>query len=223
MRKYKKKDLKRDEFKESIEELIVFYERHKKTVIWIASGVILLIIALLFYRNSVISNKEQARSNYNIGMVVYNSGQYQKALQQFQMVNERFWGTEFARRSVFMIADIYYKSGEIQKAIDNFQEFLKGEEDEYFTPSSYQGLAQCYEQMGDLKKAIDNYKEAYEKYNDKTFKVDCLFQLGRLYLSNGNMGEAEESYKSIISITDNPTLRHRAERKLQTIEFVKKF
>ncbi len=53
MRKYKKSDLKRDEFKETIENLIIYYEHHKKLLIWSVVCLVLISVIHSLIRNYV--------------------------------------------------------------------------------------------------------------------------------------------------------------------------
>ncbi|MCK4225855.1 tetratricopeptide repeat protein [candidate division WOR-3 bacterium] len=221
MRKYKKKDLKRDEFKETIENTIIFYEHHKKIIAIAAVGIIVIAISLIAYRNHARATNKRARSEYNIGVVVYNSGQIEQAEQQFEMIRNEFWGTTFAHRATFMLANIYYKKGQLDKAIENFEEFSNGKYDKLFTPSSYQGIAQCYEQKGNIVKALEYYEKALLEFKANTFKTDCLMQMGRIYLSMNRLDAAKDVYEEILNLTDNPTIRYKAERKLKTIEAIK--
>ncbi len=221
MKKYKRKDLKRDEFRETIENIIIFYEHHKKLIIWGIMGVVILTILLISYRNHTRDTRQLARNEYNMGVLVYNSGQFEQALQQFEMIKDEFWGTTYAHRATFMLANIYYKGGQIDKALENFEQFTKGEYDELFTPSSFQGIAQCYEQKGNVLKALEYYQKALDGFKSNAFKADCLMQMGRIYLDLKRIDKAENAYKEITNLIDNPTIRYQAERKLKTIEAIK--
>jgi tetratricopeptide (TPR) repeat protein len=221
VKKLKKKDLKRDEFKETIENVIIFYEHHKKFIIWGIIGVVVIAVSLYSFLNSAKKTRIVARNEYNIGMAIYNSGQINQAEQQFEMIKREFWGTEFAHRSTFLLANIYYKTGQIDKALDNFEQFIRGEYDNLFTPSAYQGIAQCYEQKGNIIEALKYYKDAYDKFKSTPFKIDCLMQMGRIYLTLNRIDEALNTYKEVLELTDNPTLRFKAERKIKTIEALK--
>lgn len=221
MKKLKKKDLKRDEFKETIENVIIFYEHHKNLIIWGIIGIAVIAISFYLFINNVKKTRIAARNEYNIAMAVYNSGQISQAEQQFEMIKSEFWGTEFAHRSTFILANIYYKTGQIEKALDNFEQFIRGDYDDLFTPSAYQGIAQCYEQKGNIIEALKNYKDAYNKFKSDPFKIDCLMQMGRIYLTLNRIDEALAAYKEVLDLTDNPTLRFEAERKIKTIEALK--
>ncbi len=221
MRRYKKKELKRDEFKETIQNLIIFYEHHKQPAIWIIMGILIVIIVTFSFRNHARTKFKQARKEYNIGVVVYNSGDFDQAQQQFEMVKNNFWGTSFAHRSTFMLANIYYNKGQIDKALQNFQDFVEGDYDELFTPGAYEGIAKCYEQKGDLTQSLEYYQKALDKFKYNTFKTDCLMHMGRIYLGMQWIDKAENIYKEALNLTNNSTIRKQVERKLKTIEALK--
>lgn len=221
MRKYKKSDLKRDEFKETIENLIIYYGHHKKLLIWSVVGIVLISVLLFSFRNYVRNTREQARNQYNMAVVIYNNGQLEQALQQFEVIKREFLGTNSAHRATFMLADIYFKNNLIDKALGNFEQFVNGKYDELFTPSAYQGIAQCYEQKGNIIKALNYYEKAMNEFKSNTFKIDCLMQIGRIYFTMNRLNDAKNAYKEVTNLTDNPTIRYRAERKLKSIEAIK--
>lgn len=218
MARIRKKDLKRDEFKETIENILIFYQHHKKTVLWSAVGIVVVLILFLSYRSNKNTKIEKSKEMYNIGVILYNNSNYEQAKQRFQMVTRNYRGTVFANRSTYMLANISYKEGNLDEALERFQTFVNGKYDEFFTPSAYQGIAQCYEQKGNLNKAIENYKTAASKFKDNIFKADCLLHLAALYLSTQKLDESEESYEKIFGITENAELLALAEKKLKLIQ-----
>lgn len=218
MAKHSKKDLKHDEFKETIENIIIFYEHHKKTVIWVAIGVLALLILFFTYRNNKITKFKKSKEIYNIGVILYNNGNFEQAQEKFKMVADEYWGTIFANRSTYMLADISYKQGNLDDALLKFQAFVNGKYDEFFTPSAYEGIGQCYEQEGDLEKAVENYEIAVSKFKDNPGKAECLMSLARIYLTMQRIDEAEKILLKILDISEDVVLRGKAEKKLKLIE-----
>jgi TolA-binding protein len=218
MAKYSKKDLKHDEFKETIENIVIFYEHHKTTVIWVAVGVLALLILFFSYRNNKISKFKKSKELYNIGVILYNNGNFDQARDKFQSVVDNYWGTIFANRSTYMLADISYKQGDLDNALKKFQAFTNGKYDELFTPGAYQGIGQCYEQQGNLEKAVENYEIAVRKFEDNVGKADCLMSLARLYLTMQRIDESEKILLEILEISEDSKLRGEAEKKLKLIE-----
>jgi tetratricopeptide (TPR) repeat protein len=218
MAKHGKKDLKHDEFKETIENIIIFYEHHKKTVIWGAIGILALFILFFTYRNNKITKFEKSKDIYNIGVILYNNGNFAQAREKFQLVVDDYWGTIFANRSTYMLADLSYKEGKIDDALLKFQAFVNEKYDEFFTPSAYEGIGQCYEQEGNFEKAIENYEIAVSKYKDNIGKAYCLMSLARLYLNMQRIDEAKKTLLEILGISEDIELRGEAERKLKLIQ-----
>ena len=218
MSKHRSKDLKHDEFKETIENVIIFYEHHRKTVLWITGGIALLLILLFTYSNDKKIKLTKSKEIYNIGMMFYNNGNLAQAKEKFGTVINSYLGTVFSDRATFMMANISYKEGNLEDALKKFQAFTKGKYDEIFTPSAYQGIAQCYEQMGDMRKAIENYEVAVEKFQSNSLKSECMIGLARLYFATQRLDQAEEIYKNIIEISEDPFVVENAEKKLKSIQ-----
>ncbi len=218
MSKHRSKDLKHDEFKETIENIIVFYEHHKKTVLWVVGGVAVLLILFLTYNNNKQTKAFKSKEIYNIGVMLYNNGNFNQAREKFNTVVDNYLGTVFSNRSTFMLANISYKEGNLEEALNKFQAFVNGKYDELFTPGAYQGIGQCYEQMGDMEGAIENYKIATLKFRNNSLKSECMMSLARLYFATQRMDEAENIYKDILEISKDPFMIEKAEKKLKSIQ-----
>jgi TolA-binding protein len=221
MPKHRRKDLKHDEFKETVENIIIFYEHHKKAVLWIATGVVILLIILFTYRNNKQTKMAKSKEMYNMGVILYNNGNFNQAKMRFQAVVDEYWGTIFFNRSTFMLANISYKEGNLDDALEKFRTFISGSYDEFFTPSAYQGIGQCYEQRGDLVSAIDNYKVAADKFKDTFAKSECLLNLARLYLAQQRTNEAEAVLKEVLEISEDAEIIEKAQKKLKLIQIQK--
>ncbi len=223
MAKHRRKDLKHDEFKETIENIIIFYEHHKKSVLWIATGVVILLIIFFTYRNNQQTKMVNSKEMYNMGVILYDGGNLNKAREIFQTVVDKYWGTPFVNRSTFMLANISYKEGNLDDALDKFQSFINGGYDEFLTPSAYQGIGQCYEQRGDLLKATDNYEIAADKFKDTFAKAECLLNLARLYLSQQKTDEAEAALEGILDISEDAQILEEVEKKLKLVQVQRGF
>jgi TolA-binding protein len=221
MAKHRRKDLKHDEFKETVENIIIFYEHHKKAVLWLATGVTVLLIIFFTYRNNQQTKMANSKEMYNMGVILYNNGNLNQARTRFQTVVDKYWGTPFASRSTFMLANISYKEGNLDDALNKFQSFINGDYDELFTPSAYQGIGQCYEQKGDMEKAIENYETAAEKFKDTFAKADCLLNLARLYLSQQKTNEAEAVLEEVLNVSEDAGVLEKAEKKLRLVQVQK--
>jgi TolA-binding protein len=221
MSKHRRKDLRHDEFQETIENIIIFYEHHRKTVLWIVGGIAVLLLLFVTYRNNKLVKTTKSKEIYNVGVMLYNSGDFNRAREQFNTIIDNYLGTVFSDRSTFMLAAISYKEGNLEDAINKFQAFINGKYDELFTPSAYQGIGQCYEQKRDIEGAIENYEIAREKFKSNALKSECMISLGRLYFAQLKMDKAEEIYKEIKAISEDPFLIEEAEKKLKSIQVQK--
>ena len=223
MARHRRKDLRHDEFKETVENIIIFYEHHKKTALWITAGIVILLITFFTYKNNKQREVAQSKEVYNMGVILYNSGNFNQARAKFQEVIDKYWGTTFVNRSRFMLGNISYKEGNLDDALDKFQNFINETYDELFTPSAYQGIGQCYEQKGDLDKAVENYKLAVDKFKDDFSKAECLIALSRLYLNQQKTDEAEVVLKKVFDISDDAEILEKAEEKLKLVQIQKEF
>jgi TolA-binding protein len=223
MAKHRRKDLKHDEFKETIENLVIFYEHHKNRVLWIVGGLVVLLIFFFVYKNNKQTKMLESREMYNMGVMLYENGNFDQARERFQAVVDKYWGTPFVNRSTFMLANISYKEGNLDDAMERFQSVVNRGYDELFTPSAYQGIGQCYEQRGNLPKAIENYEIAADKFKDNFARAECLLSLARLYLGQQETDKAEKTLKQVIDISEDPEVLKKAEEKLNLVQVQKEF
>ena len=213
----------RKEFKETIENIVIFYEHHKKTILWIVSGLVVLLVLFFMYKNNKQTKMAESKEMYNLAVILYGNGNLIQAREAFQSIVNKYWGTPFANRSVFMLANISYKEGNLDDALDKFQSFVNRGYDELFTPSAYQGMGQCYEQRGDLPKAIDNYEMAADKFKDDYARAECLFTLARLYLSRQETDKAKVVLEEILDISEDGEILDKAKKKLKLVQVQKEF
>ncbi|MEJ2354663.1 MAG: tetratricopeptide repeat protein [candidate division WOR-3 bacterium] len=223
MAKHRRKDLKHDEFKETIENLVIFYEHHKNKVLWIVGGLVLLLIYFFVYKNNKQTKISESKEMYNMGIILYGNGDFNQARERFQSVVDKYWGTPFVNRSTFMLANISYKQGDLDDAIGKFKSFIDRSYDELLTPSAYQGIAQCYEQRGNLPEAIENYEIAADKFKDNFARAECLLSLARLYLGQQKTDNAEKVLKQVLEISEDPEVIEAAEEKLNLVQVQKEF
>ena len=223
MSKHRRKDLKHDEFKETIENLVIFYEHHKNKVLWIFGGLVVLLIFFFVYKNNKQTKMVESKEMYNMGVILYENGNFNQARERFQAVVDKYWGTPFVNRSTFMLANISYKEGNLDDAMGKFQSLIDRGYDELFTPSAYQGIGQCYEQRGNLQGAIENYEIAADKFKDSFARAECLLSLARLYLGQQEPDKAEKALKQVIDISEDPEVLEKAEEKLILVQVQKEF
>ena len=223
MAKHRRKDLKHDEFKETIENLVIFYEHHKSKVLWIVGGIVALLVFFFLYKNNKQTKMTESKEIYNMGIILYGNGDFNQARERFQSVVDKYWGTPFVDRSTFMLANISYKQGDLDDAIGKFRSFIDRNYDELLTPSAYQGIAQCYEQRGNIPEAIKNYVIAADKFKDNFARAECLLSLARLYLGQQKTDSAEKALKQVLEISEDPEVLEAAEEKLNLVQVQKEF
>ena len=100
------------------------------------------------------------------------SGNWDRALNQFDLIQATFPGSEKAFEAGLYVANYYYSKGQSKLANNKFEEtaaYIK----KYTNPQTSNALlasramgylARCYTEMGDLPKTIETMEELYEQF-----------------------------------------------------------
>lgn len=179
----------------------------QKGVYFITIIMILSMVIATFSRNTVwkddmtlFSNvakiyPNNARAQYNLGVLYYNQGKYSDAISHFTSAAKIH---PILYNAYLGIIYSYSKSNNFAQAIGYATEALKiFPKDEQL----YDLLAKLYKQSANPEKTKQIYIEAIEK-TEKSYILN--YNLAADYFSEGNYKEAEKYFKKAINANDNP-------------------
>jgi len=148
------------------------------------------------------------------GKVYYQSGQYDKAIEQFKKAIEAepnnyaayLWlGKAYSQKKMWEeAAKMYAKAMEIDK-----EKALKEMKNDPMKPNpywyTYDQAARHYMKKEEFQKAFDYNEKALTLANDKETKFNSLIMKGAILTNIGKVDEAEKYYDEAIKIDpDNP-------------------
>ncbi len=196
-----------DEFLTISRKLINFGVAHKKPLIGIASGLLLLLIifsALQYvaYRseNTAFSLLGKAWSRYEVALEDGTPAEaYDAVASDFQALLSSYGRTEAGRLGRVMYADIAYEAGKPDEAIRLYEAALGSfEDDPGLRNLVLSGLGYAHEKRNAYKEAAANF-ERIVAGESPVLKGEAYFNLGRIY---GLLDDAEKSrsaYETILS------------------------
>ena len=176
----------------------------------------------------IIKNFEDETYYNNRGLCYYESGEYNKAIQDFTKIialNTDDYGDLIClvRSGVALAyqhrADCYRELGELEKAISDYSESIKLMSDNC---TAYNNRGEIYEMLGEYEKAISDYYAAIEtdvEYYDNSI---YFYNRGRAYFLAGKYDEAASDFLEAIEI-DYPIEEKNCEPTILLLNDVIKF
>jgi tetratricopeptide (TPR) repeat protein len=145
-------------------------------------------------------------ANNEIGNAFNNSGQYDKAIEQYQKVieNSAIWGfPAYAIKALANTGNAYRHQGNYSKALELYFKALKENKDVAFKGGILNFIGMVYEAQADLKKARSYYSQAlkvYETLNDSSEMTKPLVDLGNCYAQELDYKTALIHYKKALAL-----------------------
>ncbi|MFA3783350.1 outer membrane protein assembly factor BamD [Melioribacteraceae bacterium 4301-Me] len=126
----------------------------------------LLLVVILSCSSSVDTTKFNSEQYFEYAMKLYNDGDYELALQEFQTVLLQFPGSAVSDDAQFYIGMTYFKKKQYLLGAYEFSKLVRNMPASPFVPQAQFMLAECYYQLSPpfpldqtyTKKAIDEYQ-----------------------------------------------------------------
>lgn len=145
------------------------------------------------FRRAIKEDSNFWEAYYNLGIVYFNSGSYQKALEQFNKVIIALPGFD---KPYFGRGLIYEKQNKYKLAIEDFKRVTK------FNPNDYKP----YFYLGKISIKDKNFKDAQD-YLNHSIKLNpdyapTYFQLGNIFYVQSKYRKAISYYKKAVKLND---------------------
>jgi len=218
-RRISKHDLKEDHFVTGTLQFTAWVREHQNTVL--AGVAIVVVVAILATVISTSRGRSREASDSLLGQVemLYMQGQYDRAIEQAQMLVDQYGGTQEAGLAVFYMADSRMKLERYDEALVAYQMYIKDHHrDETVTAASYTGSAACYEQLEDFSQAGQWYFQTAQKAPHYYGSPEALMNAGRCFTRAGEIERAKESYRLLIENYPESRLLSEAQMELATLE-----
>jgi TolA-binding protein len=155
-------------------------------------AVVLVVWGGLWYFQNRSSQGSDAAEAFSSAMLQHQTGNNQVAILEFTQVLEKYGGTDFAPRAVYMLGNLNLAVRNYSEAARFYQMYL----DDYpGTPlnraGSYAGLASAQEDQGQYVEAAASFLKAVEAYPGGPLEPDYELGAIRNYLAAGNLESAK--------------------------------
>ena len=194
-RKITRKEIKRDPFLETIENLEISFEQNKKTFLNIA----LCLIAGIFIINFLLKKQAQKSTDSNaalgLAMIAFENRDYENAKFQFETIISEFSGTVAFSTANFYVGRIYFENKQFIESESYLNTFMKYGDPEIVYFGAIKMLAHIALQNNQYDKAIkllDNGSKNVLKNNSielKLIKTLVLKDQGKTDKAKSMLGE----------------------------------
>ncbi len=180
---------------------------------------IVLILTLLIScaKKKIVNISYNPEEDFNRALKLFESKQYNKAIEMFQNVLFNYPGTSYAGDAQFYIANAYFMKKSYRDAIYEFEFFIKSFYGNQYLEEAYYKLALCYFYLAPtvirdqsfLYKTLEIFEELEERFPETQYADEILkikreiaerwaqkeFIIGELYYKAGEFNSAEVYFK----------------------------
>jgi len=153
-RKITRKEIKRDPFLETIDKIEYNFEQNKKTYLYIALGLIAVIISVNILLNKQGQKDIDSNSALGMALVAFDNKDYENAKFQFESILSDFSGTNSSNIANYYLGKISFEKNELIKAESYLNEYFNNSEPDIFIPGTIRILSNIALKNNEFDKAI---------------------------------------------------------------------
>jgi len=231
---------KPDSFIMMLGSVSTFYHEHKKNMLTVLGGVVVLFILYSGYSYFVgMRNVNASFAEYEAGKIFredVTSGAASKkpqyanvtdrdkaALAAYQHVVDEYEKTPSGRRAALGVANCYFRLGKYADAIKIYKNFVSMFPDSDFAYLAMRNIALCYEADGKDEEALSSLRASLE--NGFAGKMS-YWDIGRIYERKNELKKALDAYKSFQAFAKDPNFGDNSvfggdvDKKIASIEMI---
>lgn len=179
-----------------------FAQENRKSLIFIASAVVALILVYVLYQKLYLAPREEkAAGQMHVAQDFWAQKQWDKAIKGdagypgFEKIIADYSNTKAANLAYFYLGVAYLNKGEYRKAIDAFADFRA--DDSMVAAEALGSTGDAYVELKEYGKAADFFKKAADKASNDFLSPLYLKKLGIVYEAQNDNKSAADTYKSI--------------------------
>ena len=195
-RKIIRKEIKRDPFLETIDKIEYNFEQNRKTYLYIALGLIAVIISGNFLLNKQSQKDIDSNSALGIALVAFDNEDYENAKFQFETILSDFSGTNSSNIANYYLGKISFENNDLTKAESYLNEYLNNSEPDILIPGTIKILSNIALKNNEFEKAIKLLDRGLRLGLDnnisnefKLLKVSILIEQDKIEISQNILNE----------------------------------
>jgi tetratricopeptide (TPR) repeat protein len=192
-----------DEEKNVVAEAQQFWGKYSKLITYVIAAIVIIVAAILGYRNFVQEPNEKKASEAMFRAEEYYRMDSAKLALNGDNINagflkiiSKYSGTKAANLAQFYAGSCYLKTGDFNNAVKYLKDFSTSAPQ--VQAKAYGLLGDAYSELNKKDDAVDYYKKAGNLFDkDDLLSPEYLFRAGYLYESMGKNKEAIEMYQQV--------------------------
>jgi tetratricopeptide (TPR) repeat protein len=217
-KKISKREIKQDALVTTYAKVISYYDRHRRTISMVITGLVVVILAVVVYTKNRSDNNAKAISALGAIFQTYDAGQYQVAIDGIPEKNvlglkaivDNYGNSANGELARFYLANAYYSTGKYEEALKEFQTF--DAQDELLAVSRLAGIGACQEALGRYAEASAAFEKAAGKSAKDPAAAENLNHAARTIALAGDKAKAIELYKRLKKDFPSSTYARDADR-----------
>ncbi|MDP6533513.1 MAG: tetratricopeptide repeat protein [Candidatus Marinimicrobia bacterium] len=212
-KKMYQKELKRDPLLEGVSSIQQNIETHSTLYRNGLIGIVAIALIGTMITRNMKAKAEEAHSILNRAMVLFEQGDVDNALLEFEAIRDDYGRTPSGKISAFYLGRLYFDRGEYDLAETYMTAYVKNPEIAMLASSAYATIGKLAEIDEDYRTAIKNYSNAVQSCVIKTDLHKYNLELASMYILDESESDAHKILDEIINDTNpsNP-FREKAER-----------
>lgn len=195
-RKIIRKEIKRDPFLETIDKIEYNFEQNRKTYLYIALGLIAVIISGNLLLNKQSQKDIDSNSALGIALVAFDNEDYENAKFQFETILSDFSGTNSSNIANYYLGKISFENNDLTKAESYLNEYLNNSEPDILIPGTIKILSNIALKNNEFEKAIKLFDRGLRLGLDnnisnefKLLKVSILIEQDKIEIAQNILNE----------------------------------
>ncbi|MDH3252539.1 MAG: tetratricopeptide repeat protein [Ignavibacteria bacterium] len=208
-KKISKREMKEDALVTAYVKATKFYEQNKKKISMGVTALAVIIIASVLYANNQAQNNESASTQFGRVYQLYDSGQYQLAIDGMPERNiiglrsivDNYGSTRAGELARFYLANAYYQLGRYDESLEAFEDFSS--DSRLLSVSRLSGIAACAAAKEQYRKAAEFFEKSAVNYPGDVSNAENLSNAAHNYALAGEKEKALNLYGKLKK--DHPT------------------
>jgi len=220
-RKIIKKELKKDPYIDFLSRAKNNVDENKKLYMRLVLGTVVIIVALLFFRNNLRNSKDAGAESLGKALVTLASGDLDNATLQFEFIADEYDNNEAGTLAKYYLARAHFNDKDYLAAYSYLNQIAnKNFKLAQFPVSIYRMLGFIALEDGNQAAAMDYYEQALEKSKIVQQEQSITLDMADVLLKMGDFVRSLELVQKVLDEADPRTpVNNRAEELIGRIEY----
>ena len=207
------KELKKDPLLEGVNALQHNIETNSKIYGRAIIGVLAVILVVIIVSRNMSAKSEEAQIVLNRAMVLFEQGDLDNALLEFEALYDEFGSTGSGKLSAYYLGRLYFDRREMDLAQSYMTDYVNNPEMQMLTASAYSILGKLAELDKNITSAKTHYQNAVKYSTMETDRNHHSLSLAAVHIVENESSEALNILDNIIQESNpNNPIRAKAER-----------